>query len=183
LLEGKTVNLRVAESDDVDFAVGCHNDGGFLADYISIEEQISKSEWMKTFADPSEFQKMIGLKLFIIQKKDGTRIGAIHHRTNQPYGTMEIGYFLLPSERSKGYGTEAVQLMVDYLFLSRDIVRIEAGTNLENKASQRVLEKTGFKIEGTIRKREFVRGVWIDNYLYSILREEWKEPRILTRTA
>jgi RimJ/RimL family protein N-acetyltransferase len=172
LLEGKKVNLRVAESDDVDFAVGCHNDGGFWADYISIEEQMSKSEWMKTFVNPTEFQRLIGLKLFVIQKKDGTRIGLIHHRTNQPYGTMEIGYFLLPSERGKGYGTEAVQLMVDYLFLSKNIVRIEAGTNLGNKASQRVLEKAGFKIEGTIRKREFVRGVWIGNYLYSILREE-----------
>jgi RimJ/RimL family protein N-acetyltransferase len=181
LLEGKTVNLRVAESDDVDFEVGCHNDGGFWGDYIPIEEQMSKSEWMKSFDSPTEFQKMIGLKSYIIQKKDGTRIGLIHHRTNQPYGTMEIGYFLLPSERERGYGTEAVQLVVDYLFLSKDIVRIEATTNVGNKASQRVLEKAGFKTEGTIRKLQLVRGVWTDHYLHSILREEWKEPKMLTR--
>jgi ribosomal-protein-alanine N-acetyltransferase len=49
-------------------------------------------------------------------------------------------------------------------------------------ASQKVLEKNGFKKEGTIRKEEFVRGEWRDKYLYSILREEWKEPRILTKT-
>jgi RimJ/RimL family protein N-acetyltransferase len=181
LLEGRTVNLRVVESDDVDFAVGCHNDGGFWADYIPIEEQMSKSEWMKSFDNPTEFQKMIGLKMFIIQKKDGTRIGLVHHRTNQPYGTMEIGYFLLPSERGRGYETEAVQLMVDYLFLSKDIVRIEATTNVGNKASQRVLEKAGFRIEGTIRKLTLVRVVWTDHYLHSILREEWKEPKILTK--
>jgi RimJ/RimL family protein N-acetyltransferase len=73
--------------------------------------------------------------------------------------------------------------MVDYLFLSRDIVRIQATTNVENKMARRVLEKVGFKIEGTIRKLKFVRGVWTDSYLLSILREEWKEPKILTKTA
>jgi RimJ/RimL family protein N-acetyltransferase len=44
------------------------------------------------------------------------------------------------------------------------------------------LEKAGFRIEGTIRKSSFVRGVWTYSHLYSILREEWKEPKILTRT-
>jgi RimJ/RimL family protein N-acetyltransferase len=43
-----------------------------------------------------------------------------------------------------------------------------------------VLEKAGFTIEGTIRKS--ARGARRDAYLYSILREEWKEPKILTRT-
>jgi len=42
------------------------------------------------------------------------------------------------------------------------------------------LEKTGFTREGTIRRS--ARGARRDGYLYSILREEWKEPKILTRT-
>jgi RimJ/RimL family protein N-acetyltransferase len=44
------------------------------------------------------------------------------------------------------------------------------------------LEKAGFKKDGTMRKY-FLRGELKDVYVYSILREEWKEPRILTRTA
>jgi RimJ/RimL family protein N-acetyltransferase len=50
---------------------------------------------------------------------------------------------------------------------------------IENKGSQRVLEKAGFTLEGTIRKH--VRGARRDAYLYRILREEWKEPKILTK--
>ena len=73
--------------------------------------------------------------------------------------------------------------MVDYLFLSKNIVRIQAGTHVENKASQKILERSGFKREGLVRKEMFVRGKWTDIYLYSILREEWKEPKILTKTA
>jgi hypothetical protein len=61
--------------------------------------------------------------------------------------------------------------------------RIQGATNVRNKASQRVLEKAGFRIEGTCRKSSIVRGVWTDSHLYSILREEWKEPKILTKTA
>jgi len=61
-------------------------------------------------------------------------------------------------------------------------MRIQAQTDQRNVASQRVLEKAGFKKEGTLRKNFFMRGEWTDDYIYSILREEWKEPKILTRT-
>jgi len=183
LLEGKNVNLRVREKGDVDFEAECYNDIDFWGENPPAYEQISKSSLMKLFDDPNDLQKMIGWKPFIIQKKDGTRIGIIWHMVNQPSGTMEIVCFLIPGERGKGYGTEAAQLMVDYLFLYRNIVRIQATANVRNKASQRVLEKAGFKIEGTIRKYLLVRGIWTDYYLLSILREEWKEPKILTKTA
>lgn len=56
--------------------------------------------------------------------------------------------------------------------------------NVQNKASQRILEKAGFKKEGTLRKALWTgRGKWTDGYLYSILKEEWKEPKVLTKTA
>jgi RimJ/RimL family protein N-acetyltransferase len=99
------------------------------------------------------------------------------------FTTQEISYDLVPSERGKGYCSEAVKIMVDYLFLSKDIVRVQAHIAAGNMASQRVLEKAGFKKEGTFRKEYFVRGEWRDSCTFSILREEWKEPKILTKTA
>ena len=100
------------------------------------------------------------------------------------YGVVALGKATsVPSERGKGLDTEAVNIMVDYLFLSKDIIRIQAHTEHRNIASQKVLEKGGFKKEGTIRKSIFIRGEWRDAYLYSILREEWKEPRILARQS
>jgi len=182
VLEGKSVNLRVLERDDIDFMVDCFNNIDFWGDN-PFWEQISKSGWMGHFDNPPNIAILTEWKRFIIQKKDGTKIGIAWHITNQPYRAMEISGFFVLSERGKGYGTEAVQLLVDYLFLSRDIFRIQATTNVRNKASQRILEKAGFRIEGTIRKLCFVRGVWTDYYLHSILREEWKEPKILTKTT
>jgi len=119
-------------------------------------------------------------KWFFIEKKDGSKVGGISHF---PAGKLlEIGYFLIPSERSKGYCTEAVRIMVDYLFLSKEIVRIQAHIDPRNIASQKIVEKAGFEKEGTIRKSFFAKGEWRDMILYSILREEWKEPKILTKS-
>ncbi len=63
-------------------------------------------------------------KWFFIEKKDGTKIGTVFHFLNGNY--MEIGYILAPNERKKGYGSEAVRMIVDYLFLSKELVRIQA---------------------------------------------------------
>jgi len=180
LLEGKTVNLRVLEKDDADFVVACFNSIDFWGDN-PFWEQVSKSVWMRNFDNPSNMEILIEWKRFVIQKKDGTKIGIIWHMVNQPYRVMEIGCFLVPSQRGKGYGAEATQLMLDYLFLSKNIGRIQAYTNAKNKTAQRVLEKVSFRVEGTVRKLLLVRGVWTDYYLLSILREEWKEPKILTK--
>jgi RimJ/RimL family protein N-acetyltransferase len=179
LLEGKTVNLRIMEREDIDFISEYGNDLRCMGEYWP-DEQRSKSDWVKMFDNLQS--SPIDFKVFIIEKKDGTKIGDIHHGLNRPHRLMEIHYWLVQNERNKGYGTEAVQLMVDYLFLSKELVRIQAIVDVRNKASQRVLEKAGFKREGTIRNCYFNRGAWRDYYLYSILREEWKEPKILTRT-
>ena len=181
MLEGKNVDVRVLEREDVDYLVECVNDIDFMGEY-EWGEQVTKSQLMRYFDNPSNMTVLTEAKQFIVQKKDGTKIGLMNHRLHLPYRWMEIGYFFAPSERGKGYGTEAVQLIVDYLFLSKDLARIQAGADVRNKASQRVLEKVGFQREGTMRKCLFNRGELRDYYLYSILREEWKEPKILTKT-
>jgi len=179
LLEGRNVNLRLMEKDDVDFVVQLRNDIDSNA-YVSVK-QISKTEAMKEFDNPTPLALITERTCFIIEKKDGTRIGYMVHWIVQPSKHVEIGYSMLPSERGKGYCSEAVQIMVDYLFLSKDIVRIQAGTDVRNKASQKVLENTGFVKEGIVRKSAFNKGEWFDGCIYSTLREEWKKPRILTK--
>ena len=178
MLEGKTVNLRVMEREDVDFLAEHLNNINCMGEYWSNIEQVSKSELMKGYDNPSN---LLEAKKFIIQKKDGTRIGEIHHFLDMPHQLMELACWLVPSERKKGYATETTQLMVDYLFLSKDIARIQAIVQVRNVASQRGLEKAGFQREGTMRDESFDRGEWRDYYLYSILRRDWKEPKILTR--
>ena len=182
VLEGKDVNLRVVEKDDIDFLVETLNDIDFDSEFLPIS-QTSKAEALRKFENPSQVATMCERQRFVIEKKDGTRIGTIAHWLAQPERFLEIGYDVVRSERGKGYGTEAVQLIVDYLFLSMNIGRIQAFTDVRNKASQRVLDKAGFKREGTLRNAGFVRGHKADAYLYGVIREEWKEPKILTKIS
>jgi RimJ/RimL family protein N-acetyltransferase len=170
------------EKEDLDFFVERHNDVAYYGEDGPIMTQMSKTEAEKRFENPPALVTLTERGRFVIEKKDGARIGFIAHYFVLPSKFMEIGYDIIPSERSKGYGTEAVQIMVDYLFLSKDVPRIQAVTNVGNKASQRVLEKAGFKKEGTLRKVGRVRGEPTDAYICSILREEWKEPKMLTKT-
>jgi RimJ/RimL family protein N-acetyltransferase len=174
LLEGKNVNLRVVEKEDLPLIAEWENSLDCISEYNPLRQR-SKADNERNYDQlgPDE-------KWFFIEKKDGSKIGSIIHSAVRGY--WEIGYVLVPGERGKGYCTEAVQIIVDYLFLSKDTVRIQAETHAENTASQKVLERTGFKREGRVRKEMFVWGKWADGYLYSILREEWKEPKILTRT-
>lgn len=176
MLEGKNVNLRILEKDDLPLFAEWVNNPEVFGEYNPLH-QMPKTELEKMLGNPSDFQP------FFIEKKDGGKIGFIAHFHVLHLGTgtkqLEIGYALLPNERGKGYGTEALGIMIDYLFLSKEVMRIQAQTDLRNSASQRILEKVGFKKEGILRKNFFMRGELRDIYLYSILREEWKKPRVL----
>jgi len=178
LLEGKLVNLRIMEKEDLPLFAGWFNDPEVFGVYNPLR-QMSKTEAEKIFESPNE------LKPFIIEKKDGTKIGFITHFfvLHIAGRQLEIGYALIPSERGKGYCSEAVKIMVDYLFLSHVFVRIQAQIDPMNIASQKVVEKNGFRREGLVRKSLFSKGEWRDALLYSILREEWKAPKILTKTV
>ena len=179
MLEGKNVNLRVMEKEDFPPFIEWYSKPDFWEEFAS-PSQRSKTEIEKTISEPGPHE----WKDFLIEKKDKTKIGwiAFFYALHPMGRTLEIGYSLIPSERGKGYCSEAAQIMVDYLFLSKEAPCIQATTHIKNTASQRVLEKVGFKKEGIMRKRSFVRGEWTDMALFSILREEWKEPKVLTRT-
>ena len=179
MLEGKNVNLRIMEKEDLPLFAEWYNNPQFMGEAL-FPTQRSMAETERAFLEPNPHES----KRFIIEKKDGTKIGTISHfNMLNPVGKLiEIGYALIPSERGKGYCTEAVQLMVDYLFLSRETPRIQALTLVKNSHSQGVLGRVGFKREGILRKCFNIRGKWSDFAVYSILREEWSEPKILTRT-
>lgn len=168
------MNLRVVEKEELGLFTDLLNDLTVGSEYMPILQQ-SKGKIEEKYDKVSSDERW-----FFVEKKDGCRIGWISHSVIG--GSMTIQYALVPAARNRGYCTEAVMMMVDYLFLSQNITRIQAETHTENSASQRVLEKAGFTREGTKRQASFVRGQWQDDVLFSILREEWKAPKLLTRS-
>ena len=113
--------------------------------------------------------------LLIVSLADGTFAGYVVWRPvaiSGPQGVLQIGIVLLPDHRGRGVGSRAQQLLADYLFATTTAHRLEAGTEVDNVAEQRALERAGFIREGLLRGRGFVRGAWRDGYLYSRLRAD-----------
>jgi aminoglycoside 6'-N-acetyltransferase len=181
MLEGKRINLRLAEKEHAPLLAQWFSDVNFAGEYQHFPDQISKDQLEKRIVEQKLYQtEWVD---FIVEKKDGAKIGwAVHYVSAPNFGWIEIGFTIIPSERNKGYATETIHILTDYLFLTRDIIRIQAVIDARNVASRRALEKAGFKKEGTLRKALWdAEGKWADGDLYSILREEWKQPRILTK--
>ncbi|MBO1722210.1 GNAT family N-acetyltransferase [Extibacter sp. GGCC_0201] len=90
----------------------------------------------------------------------------IHRRT------AELGYYIAEEYWGRGLMTEAVTQVCRHVFENSDIIRIYAEPFAYNAASCRVLEKAGFKYEGTLRDNAVKNGKVIDMKMYSLLKAE-----------
>lgn len=88
-------------------------------------------------------------------------------------GVTEIGYLIAREELRKGYGREAVSLLIDKLFAEGER-RIVADVDPENEASVALVSALGFKLEGHLRA-EWETHIGIrDSLIYGLLAEEWQ---------
>lgn len=81
--------------------------------------------------------------------------------------TAELGYWIGEPYWGLGIATKAVDLITHYAFNQLDLVRVYAGVFDFNKPSQRVLEKSGYKLECISEKAVFKNGKICNEYRYS----------------
>ena len=86
--------------------------------------------------------------IWFIELKDGSHAGELCFRGVQPGGSVEIGYGSAEESRGHGYATEAVDAVTAWALKQLGVCRVDAETEPENRASQRVLEKCGFVPSG-----------------------------------
>ena len=105
---------------------------------------------------------------------DGKVIGSIgaFRQDNIHRQTAEFGYYIAEEYWGKGIMTEAVKQLCDYVFTHTDIIRIYAEPFSYNIGSCRVLEKAGFKYEGTLRSNAVKNGNVLDMKIYSKLKTD-----------
>ncbi|MBO4887200.1 MAG: GNAT family N-acetyltransferase [Firmicutes bacterium] len=87
--------------------------------------------------------------IWMIERKDGTKIGDLCFKGLNDDGSVEIGYGILEAYQNRGYATEAVGAAVSWALCQPGVTRVDAETEPDNKASGRVLEKCGFIPTGT----------------------------------
>ena len=116
----------------------------------------------------------------ITEMKSGRVVGMVGLRmVDFKNGNAEVGFWIGKNHWNKGYTTEAVKLITHFAFNKLKLERIYAVVLDKNIASARVLEKNGFKREGTWRKAHVIGRNRHDVYGFGIMKNEFKALRCL----
>ena len=104
---------------------------------------------------------------------DNKMVGSIgvFRKANIHCKTAEMGYYVAEPYWGQGIGTSAIEQVCNYIFENTDIMRIFAEPFAYNLGSCRILEKSGFVYEGTLRKNAVKNGVVLDMKMYSRIKE------------
>lgn len=86
--------------------------------------------------------------------------------------SAQIGYWIDGACAGRGVTPTAVALAVDHAFFTVGLHRIEASVRPENTASRRVVQKLGFREEGTRRRQLHIDGAWRDHICYALTYED-----------
>ena len=162
----------------------CEEDAQELYSYAKDPEVGPNAGW-KSHESPEESRQIIR-ELFMksntwaIREKESHKIiGSIsleNDRRREDVNSREMGYSLSREYWGKGYMTEAAKAVMNYGFEKYGLVVMAICTSPNNKRSQRVIEKCGFKYEGLQRRGYHIYdGTDRDNMVFSILRVEWEE--------
>lgn len=120
--------------------------------------------------------------LAVCLRSSGKLIGNLYFAPRE-FGTFELGYVFAANYQGQGYATESAHALLDDAFKNKQIRRVIAKCNPENRPSWALMERLGMRREGHLRKNIAFKNdaagnpIWVDTYEYAILAEEWIEHR------
>jgi RimJ/RimL family protein N-acetyltransferase len=103
---------------------------------------------------------------------EGRCVGDVACHLDEQRATAEVGYTLAREHWGKGYASEALGALIDHLLAEHPVHRLSASLDPQNVRSMRVLEATGFAMEGLARRSYPMRGRWDDDLKYAMLRDD-----------
>ncbi len=170
---GDRIYLRPLEVDDADSSVPWLSDEE-IRQYMGITSPTNKvreREYVERF-----YKDDRKIHLGIVLKEADQLIGHIGlYDISMPHRRAELGILIGDRDRwSKGYGTEAMSLMLEYGFNQLNLHRIYLFVLDFNTRAIRAYEKVGFKREAVFRDHGYRNGEYCDDYAMNILEDEWR---------
>jgi ribosomal-protein-alanine N-acetyltransferase len=173
-LETPRLALRAMRADDAPALLACLGDPEVvryldmepLADLAQARRMVER--WEARFASKERFR-------WAIAPREGDALigtgGFV--RWSREWAVAELGYDLARAYWGRGLMAEALGAMLGFGFARMGLHRVEAEVMPENRASARLLERLGFRCEGTLRGRGFWKGSHHNLALFALLRDEW----------
>lgn len=177
VLEGRRLRLRPPAEADVPTLFAWVNDADRVAPYdrFAADTLAEFEEGLRTAPDDP---RSLAPRFVVERTEPAPRLlGYVGYYDAHPVlAVTDVWYVLAdPGERGRGYGTEAVGLLVDHVFRTVPRPRVGATCDVENLASQRLLERLGFRREGTLAGALYHHARWHDVAVYGVTRAHWTE--------
>lgn len=123
----------------------------------------SLNNWIDNLFDSGD-----NLLLGIFLKKEKIHIGNIKAKINFQHQRAEIGILIgIKNLHRKGYGSQSINLLCDFLFDNLKLKKIYAGASEPNIASQKVFKKSKFKIESKLINYRLVNKKFVNEIIMS----------------
>ncbi|HVT12283.1 MAG TPA: GNAT family protein [Fimbriimonadaceae bacterium] len=172
MLRGEKVNLRTVRSRDLETYLELSSEIGTRGEYYPLQLP-TETSLRARFEKDGFWGEDTGLLLIVDRQSDRILGMIVYFKPVHYYDGFEIGYILFnPTDRGKGYMTEALRLFCRYLFDLKPIHRLQVQVQRENAGSRKVAEKCGFQFEGTSRSAFVSHGQPVDIDVFSLLRGE-----------
>ncbi|MFX0038400.1 MAG: GNAT family N-acetyltransferase [Promethearchaeota archaeon] len=179
MLKGKRVKLGPIKREYLESFLKWFNDPEIIQYLVPFRPmtRMAEEEWienLKNREDNIHFS-------ILIPQEDASDIligNCGLHKIDWKNRVAEAGIAIGEKEyQNKGYGTEAMELLVDYGFNTVNLNRIELFTYVFNERALKLYKKIGFIEEG--RKRQFFwsKGQYHDSIMMGILAEEWNKKK------
>lgn len=168
---GGGIRLRQVESGDAEsYAAAYDSNRAHLARWDPVrDESFYTVEWHSGLIAQYLRDHADGLAARFVLAHDDGRILGVTNITNIVRGAFQsanLGYWVDASLAGRGLMSRAVALLVDYARDELGLHRLQAGTLLDNPASQRVLLRNGFEQFAMAPKYLLIAGEWQDHLLF-----------------
>ena len=174
-MESKNLFIRETTFDDCKYFADWESQE-IVTEFFTIDDDRDYEEIVTEFIKDS--QDATKLLFTITKKPENKPIGRIViSNINDHYDSLDITriYIADPENRGKGFGEEALRMVIEYSFINLHRERITLDHFTGNKPAANLYEKLGFKYEGVMRNAGKKNGRYIDLNLMSMLRSEYYE--------
>jgi len=173
-LSSPRLRLREVHANDAPALFAIHSHPQVMR-YWSYPAWTELAQAEQKIADIQRQRRELDILIYAIADADSDRLigsSAVFH-IDPEQARAEIGYSLHPDWQGRGLASEALTLILDYLFKQHGLRRIEADIDPRNLPSCRLLERLGFVREGLFRQRWDVNDEICDSAMYGLLRQDF----------
>ncbi len=174
MLQGERIWLRPIEERDLEaYRLACTDRD--IASLAGFSHPMSETNLRRWFEQASVQHGSDAFYFSICRLGEDAFLGtAVLWHMDQVNGSAEISMFIADKELwGHGYGTEALNALVDFAFGELPLERIWLKVYAHNPRAQKTYDKAGFVKEGVMRHARRHRGGFSDSILMSQLRDEW----------